>query len=95
MAPTGFGLGQNMILIGNFGDGTINIFDQNGNYKGQLQSNGNTLSIDGLWSLTPAPSMATRLDQNIVYFSTGPNSGAPGLRGSLKLAPGSISTCGY
>lgn len=95
IAPAGFGLGQNMILVGNFGDGTISIFDQNGNDKGQLQSNGNTLSIDGLWALTPAPSAATTLDQNVVFFTAGPNSGAHGLLGTLKLTPAVVSTGGY
>jgi uncharacterized protein (TIGR03118 family) len=94
IAPAGFGLGLNMLLVGNFGDGTISIFDMNGNSKGQLQSNGNTLSIDGLWSLTPAPSTATTLDQTVIYFSAGPNSGAHGLFGYLKLASTSTGT-GY
>jgi uncharacterized protein (TIGR03118 family) len=95
IAPVGFGLGQNMILVGNFGDGTISIFDQNGNPKGQLMSNGNAISIDGLWALATAPSAASTLDQNVVYFSAGPNSGAHGLFGYLKLAPVSTSTGGY
>jgi hypothetical protein len=85
-----------MILIGNFGDGSISIFDQSGNNKGQLQSNGNTISIDGLWSLTTAPSAATTLDQNAVYFSAGPNSGGHGLLGYLKMVPITVvSTGGY
>jgi uncharacterized protein (TIGR03118 family) len=94
VAPAGFGLGLNMILVGNFGDGTISIFDQNGNYKGQLQSGGNPISIDGLWSLTPAPSTATTLDQNVVYFSAGPNFQGHGLLGYLKLVPPATTTGG-
>jgi len=94
MAPAAFGLGQNIILVGNFGDGTISIFDQNGNGKGQLSSNGNPLSIDGLWTLALAPSTATTLDQGVVYFTAGPNSGSHGLLGTLKLAPATVSTGG-
>jgi uncharacterized protein (TIGR03118 family) len=86
MAPISFGFGQNIILVGNFGDGTISIFDQNGNSKGQLQSNGTPISIDGLWALSTAPATATNLDQTVVYFTAGPSSGAHGLFGYLKLA---------
>lgn len=94
IAPAGFGLGQNMILIGNFGDGTISIFDQNGNYKGKLPSNGSALSIDGLWAITTAPSAAATLDQNVVYFSAGPSFGTHGLFGYVKLSP-VMATGGY
>lgn len=91
MAPAGFGLGLNIILIGNFGDGTISIYDQNGNYKGQLNTAGSTLAIDGLWALAAAPSSATVLDQTIVFFTAGPNGGQHGVLGSLKLAPAATS----
>jgi len=84
IAPAGFGLGLNMILVGNFGDGSISIFDQNGNSKGQLQSNGTTLFIDGLWALAPAPSTASTLDQDAIYFTAGPSLQAHGLFGYLK-----------
>jgi uncharacterized protein (TIGR03118 family) len=83
-APSGFGLGANMILIGNFGDGRINIYDMNGVYKGQLQSNGRSLSIDGLWAIVPAPSSASSLDQNAIYFAAGPGGQAHGLVGYIK-----------
>ncbi len=95
MAPDGFGLGANMILIGNFADGTISIFDMNGTYKGQMESNGSTLSIDGLWALAPAPATASSLDPDVVFFTAGPNSGLHGILGTLKLAPAVVSTGGY
>lgn len=40
---------ENMILIANAGDGRITVFDPNGNYAGQLHSNGKPIEIDGLW----------------------------------------------
>jgi hypothetical protein len=44
-------LGGNL-LIGNFGDGHINIFSSTGTSMGALSvSNGGTVSIPGLWSL--------------------------------------------
>jgi uncharacterized protein (TIGR03118 family) len=55
MAPSGFGLLSGDVLIGNFGDGTINIFMPNGSlatYAGQLVvANGGTFTIAGLWGL--------------------------------------------
>jgi len=53
---TGFGIFSGDLLIGNFGDGTINIFAPNGTALatsvGALTvTNGGTISIPGLWSL--------------------------------------------
>jgi uncharacterized protein (TIGR03118 family) len=56
MAPTGFGSLAGDVLIGNFGDGTINIFKPQGaalaTSVGSLQnSKGQPLAFPGLWSL--------------------------------------------
>src|ERR1700683_2238169 len=53
MAPATFGKYANMILVGNFGDGTINAFDPtSGAAMGTLEdATGNPIIIDGLWSL--------------------------------------------
>src|SRR5262249_41092057 len=53
MAPDGFGAFSHDLLVGNFGDGTINAFDpRNGNFAGKLwQPNGQPISIEGLWGL--------------------------------------------
>jgi len=56
LAPTGFGSIAGDVLIGNFGDGKINIFTANGKQLatsvGSLTgSNGQALSFPGLWSL--------------------------------------------
>ena len=55
-APAGFGSLSGDILIGNFGDGTINIFSPNGaglaNFEGPLMSTtGQPMAFAGLWSL--------------------------------------------
>ena len=57
MAPAGFGALEGDVLIGNFGDGSINIFTPNGTAlatsKGALTGgNGKALTFAGLWSLT-------------------------------------------
>ena len=83
-APAGFGQGANAILIGNFGDGRINVFDANGNYQGQLQNNGTPVSINGLWALTFPTSTTGGLDLNTLYFTAGPVSETYGVFGYLK-----------
>ena len=57
IAPAGFGSLEGDVLIGNFGDGTINIFSPNGTSlatdKGALMAgNGQPLAFPGLWALT-------------------------------------------
>lgn len=83
-APAGFAAETETILVGNFGDGRINVFDTNGNYKGQLQANGKPLTIDGLWALDfvkPNPAAGSSL-----YFTAGPAGETHGLFGFLKTS---------
>jgi uncharacterized protein (TIGR03118 family) len=74
---------RSFILVGNFGDGHINIFGLDGSYFGQLQNhNKKTIVIDGLWALSFAPTTST-IDPSRLYFTAGPNAGADGLFGYL------------
>lgn len=85
LAPAGFADINQTILVGNFGDGKINVFDTQGNYKGQLQNNGKTIAIDGLWALDFLENNVpggTANDQ--LFFTAGPNEEAHGLFGYLK-----------
>lgn len=89
-APAAFGLGANAILIGNFGDGKINVFDANGVYKSQLNSQAQlatestVISIDGLWGLAFQNSNGTGGDPTKLYFTSGPNGTVNGLLGYLR-----------
>jgi uncharacterized protein (TIGR03118 family) len=50
--PATFGAFQNAILVGNFGDGTINAFDTTGKFLGQVaDSSGKVLVNPGLWDM--------------------------------------------
>jgi uncharacterized protein (TIGR03118 family) len=52
IAPSGFGSIAGDVLIGNFGDGHINIYTSTGTSVGALAVNtGGTVAIPGLWSL--------------------------------------------
>jgi uncharacterized protein (TIGR03118 family) len=51
-APAGFGTFANAILVGNFGDGTINAYDTTGKFLGQLSNSSNAaLANPGLWDM--------------------------------------------
>jgi uncharacterized protein (TIGR03118 family) len=51
-APNGFGSFSNAILVGNFGDGTINAYDTTGRFLGQLSDASNHALVNpGLWEI--------------------------------------------
>jgi uncharacterized protein (TIGR03118 family) len=77
-----FGVFSGQILVGNFGDGRINVFDSNGNFLAQLaNTNGKALSIDGLWTLTLGGGAKSSSDT--LYFTAGPNNETNGLFGTI------------
>ncbi|MBV9183612.1 MAG: TIGR03118 family protein [Acidobacteria bacterium] len=86
-APFNFGRFSTDILVGNFGDGTINAFEtDDAHFRGQLNgTSGKTIMIDGLWAL--AFGGALNSDPGTLYFTSGPNKEADGLFGSLAPQP--------
>ena len=71
----------NAILIGNFGDGRINVFDDAGNFKGQLMDkNNHPIIIDGLWALE---NNIPGISMNQLYFTAGPAEEEDGIFGYL------------
>ena len=72
-----------VILVGNFGDGRINVYNVDGKFLGQLKSHEHTIVIDGLWALSFAPATATSVNPNRLYFTAGPANEADGLFGYL------------
>jgi uncharacterized protein (TIGR03118 family) len=73
---------QPAILIGNFGDGRINVYSLRGKFLGQLKSNKRIIKIDGLWAITFPPTTST-IDPNRLYFAAGPNLETDGLFGYI------------
>lgn len=71
------------ILVGNFGDGRINVYDMRGKYIGPLKINNHTLKIDGLWAISFPPATST-IDPNRLYFAAGPNHEMDGLFGYVR-----------
>ena len=70
--PSGFGIPAGSILIGNFGDGRISIYDPSGNFQGQLSKGGNPISIDGLWEITFEDAAIQGSNPNVLFFTAGP-----------------------
>ncbi len=81
-----FGRWSGKILIGNFGDGRINVFNNDGTFLDQLEdSHGKPLVIDGLWTLTLGGGLHSSPDT--LYFSAGPNGETNGLFGAITPVP--------
>jgi hypothetical protein len=85
IAPYGFGDQRLQLLVGNFGDGAINVFDLVTNaYLGQLQDlTGQPLRIDGLWAMSAGNGSRAGSEAKL-YFSAGPNNEADGLFGYIR-----------
>ena len=89
LAPENFGDFSDALLVGNFGDGTINAYDScSGAYLGTLNdANGQAISIPGLWALRFGNGHSGG-DATMLYFTAGiPGSGSiedHGLFGSIQ-----------
>jgi uncharacterized protein (TIGR03118 family) len=87
LAPTNFGAASDMLLVGNFGDGLIHVFDPtSGARVGQLQKSGAPLIIEGLWGLAFGNDGAAG-PLNTLFFTAGPGDEQHGLFGKLEVSP--------
>jgi uncharacterized protein (TIGR03118 family) len=91
IAPSGFGSLAGNLLVGNFGDGRINVFSPDPSapgYLGQLTDakTGDPLSIDGLWGLIPGQGGSAGNIHDI-YFTAGPHGESDGVFGVLQSVP--------
>jgi uncharacterized protein (TIGR03118 family) len=87
IAPASFGSAAGSLLIGNFGDGRINIVSQHrGHFQvtGQVvdKSTGKPFTEPGLWGLLPGT--ATTGGTNALWFTSGINHEQDGLLGVLR-----------
>jgi uncharacterized protein (TIGR03118 family) len=90
IAPAGFGSLAGDLLIGNFGDGKINIFAPNGTSLatsvGPLTvTNGGTTTIPGLWSLVFGNGDADK-PVNTLFYTAGFADQTDGVFGSISAA---------
>jgi uncharacterized protein (TIGR03118 family) len=81
-ASFAFGRFSGDILVGNFGNGKINVFNSRGRFLDELdRPNGKPLVIDGLWKLTLGGGRTSSPDT--LYFTAGPNGEKDGLFGTI------------
>lgn len=84
-ASFAFGRFSGLILIGNFGNGKINVFSSQGQFIDELdRSDGKPLVIDGLWKLILGGGRNSSSDT--LYFTAGPNDETNGLFGTITPA---------
>jgi uncharacterized protein (TIGR03118 family) len=84
LAPANFGKFSNDLLVGNFGDGHINVYSpKTGAFLGQVQSSkGHAIVIDGLWAIAFGNG-ATSGPTNQLYFTSGTDGESHGLFGFI------------
>lgn len=89
LAPASFGAAANLLLVGNFGDGKVNVYDPSSNsYVGTLaNASKSPLVIPGLWALTFGNGGSAG-DSTSLYFSSGPNGESHGLVGRINAPAG-------
>ena len=84
-APSdGFGPNSGKLLVSNFGDGTIAVFDRAKRTAIDFlrRPDGNRVEIDGIWGLTFGNGVALG-EHNALYFAAGPGPETDGVFGRL------------
>lgn len=86
IAPSTFGQFAGKLLVGNFGNGRINVFDPvTGRLLGQVKdTQGKPITIQDLWALEPGT--ATQGGTGTIIFSAGIDNQNDGLIGSINPA---------
>ena len=91
-ASANFGTFSNDLLVGNFGDGTINAYDSTGKFLGQLvDSNNKPITNPGLWDMVFGAGGTG--DPNTLYFTAGSATQTHGL--FATLVPGAVAAQGF
>ena len=86
LAPADFGTASNMLLVGNFGDGKIHVYDPaTGDSGGALcMADGKPLVIDGLWGIAFGNGLNSQ-PANTLFYAAGPADETHGQYGRIDL----------
>ena len=86
LAPATFGKFANMLLVGNFGDGKINVYDPaTGTMAGTLSNNdGSAIVVPGLWALQFGNGLNSQ-PANTLFYTAGPGGEQHGLYGRIDM----------
>jgi uncharacterized protein (TIGR03118 family) len=89
LAPASFGRYAGDLLVGNFGDGQINAYEETAagfEHRGTLRdASGGKLVIDGLWALEFG-NAGSNGNPDTLFFTAGPNDESHGLFGTITPA---------
>ena len=91
LAPASFGTFGGDLLIGNFGDGHVNAYQElpDGTFEliGTLRTmDGRKLVVDGLWALQFGHGTVNNGPIDTLFFTAGPNDESDGLFGTITAA---------
>lgn len=88
LAPSTFGRFAGDLLIGNFGDGTINAYDaKSGKFRGQLKGTDHrVIHLDGLWGMAFGNDLFDQ-PKGTLFFAAGPDDENRGMYGSITPSP--------
>ena len=88
LAPASFGRFGGDLLIGNFGDGTINAYDaSSGRFHGQLKGTDHrALKVDGLWGMAFGNGLANQ-PAGTLFVAAGPDDESHGSYSAITPAP--------
>jgi uncharacterized protein (TIGR03118 family) len=87
LAPSNFKTASNDILVGNLGDGRINIFNATtGKFIAQMKNSTKTavISVPFLWGIMFGGGSASNGNKNQLFFTSGPNGYKNGLFGVIQ-----------
>jgi len=86
MAPANFGKFSNMLLVGNFGDGKINVYDPaTGALAGTVSNNdGSPIVVPQLWALQFGNGINGQ-PTNTLFYTAGPGNEQHGLYGRIDM----------
>jgi len=86
LAPADFGRFSGMLLVANFGDGTINAYDpQTGEFRGTLRDAAHRrIVIDGLWGIAFGNGIRDQ-PVNTLFFAAGPDDETHGVYGRIDV----------
>lgn len=87
LAPANFGSASNDLLVGNFGDGTVDVFDPNTNQLvGALPNpDGSTFKQAGIWGMSFGNNAANQ-PTNTLFYAAGPTP-TTGVYGRIDVMP--------
>ena len=86
MAPANFGKFSSMLLVGNFGDGKINVYNPTtGAFVATVSNNdGSAIVVPGLWALQFGNDLNSQ-PSNTLFYTAGPGAEAHGLYGRIDM----------